>query len=265
MPYWCLGKIARALNAHEKAVKGSKIQLLGVSYKADIDDTRESPALKMIELLQEAGADVSYHDPRAGACSRPDRRTTRACGGRLRRDRHRALGHRLRRPRPAGATRRRPARTRPARTGRERQGLEAGSGSGTRARLLGPNLARNFGSLAELRWLCDLSPDLLESAARADPQARTTADFEELLADEEVDAVVIATPVVTHYESPSRRSRPGSTSSSRSPGPVERRGGGAGRARAGAGARPHAGYLPLTTALQRLKEVIDGGELGDVL
>ena len=63
MPYWCLGKIARALNAHEKAVKGAKIQLLGVSYKADIDDTRESPALKMIELLQEAEADVSYHDP----------------------------------------------------------------------------------------------------------------------------------------------------------------------------------------------------------
>jgi UDP-N-acetyl-D-glucosamine dehydrogenase len=63
MPYWCLGKIARALNSHEKALKGSKIQLLGVSYKANIDDTRESPALKMIELLQEAEADVSYHDP----------------------------------------------------------------------------------------------------------------------------------------------------------------------------------------------------------
>ncbi len=63
MPYWCLGKIARALNAHEKALKGSKIQILGVSYKADIEDTRESPALKLIELLQEAEADVSYHDP----------------------------------------------------------------------------------------------------------------------------------------------------------------------------------------------------------
>jgi len=63
MPYWCIGKIARALNAHEKALKGSKVQLLGVSYKADIDDTRESPALKMIELLQGAEADVSYHDP----------------------------------------------------------------------------------------------------------------------------------------------------------------------------------------------------------
>jgi UDP-N-acetyl-D-glucosamine dehydrogenase len=63
MPYWCLGKIARALNSHEKALKGSKVQIVGVSYKADIDDTRESPALKLIELLQEAEADVSYHDP----------------------------------------------------------------------------------------------------------------------------------------------------------------------------------------------------------
>jgi UDP-N-acetyl-D-glucosamine dehydrogenase len=63
MPYWCLGKVARALNANEKALKGSKVLILGVSYKADIEDTRESPALKMIELLQEAEADVSYHDP----------------------------------------------------------------------------------------------------------------------------------------------------------------------------------------------------------
>jgi UDP-N-acetyl-D-glucosamine dehydrogenase len=63
MPYWCVAKVARALNANEKALKGSRVQILGVSYKADIDDTRESPALKMIELLQEAEADVSYHDP----------------------------------------------------------------------------------------------------------------------------------------------------------------------------------------------------------
>ena len=63
MPWWCLGKITRALNSKEKALKGSKVQLLGVSYKADIDDTRESPALKLIELLQDEGAAVSYHDP----------------------------------------------------------------------------------------------------------------------------------------------------------------------------------------------------------
>jgi UDP-N-acetyl-D-glucosamine dehydrogenase len=63
MPWWCLGKITRALNADEKALKGSKVQIVGVSYKADIDDTRESPALKLIGLLHDEGADVSYHDP----------------------------------------------------------------------------------------------------------------------------------------------------------------------------------------------------------
>ena len=63
MPYWCLGKIVRALNDQALALKGSKVLLLGVAYKEDIDDTRESPALKLIELLQEQGGEVSYHDP----------------------------------------------------------------------------------------------------------------------------------------------------------------------------------------------------------
>jgi UDP-N-acetyl-D-glucosamine dehydrogenase len=63
MPYWCLGKIVRALNAHEKALKGSKLLLVGVAYKENSDDTRESPALKLIELLQGEGAEVAYHDP----------------------------------------------------------------------------------------------------------------------------------------------------------------------------------------------------------
>jgi predicted dehydrogenase len=64
----------------------------------------------------------------------------------------------------------------------------------------GPNLARNFGELADLRWLCDLSPDLLSEASIRHPQARTTTRFEEMLADPELDAIVIATPVVTHHE-----------------------------------------------------------------
>jgi UDP-N-acetyl-D-glucosamine dehydrogenase len=63
MPYFCLEKITRALNSQEKAVKGSHVHLVGVSYKADVGDLRESPALKLIELLREEGADVSYHDP----------------------------------------------------------------------------------------------------------------------------------------------------------------------------------------------------------
>ena len=63
----------------------------------------------------------------------------------------------------------------------------------------GPNLARNFEELADLRWLCDLSPDLRERFAGRYPRARVTASFEELLADPELDAVAIATPVPTHY------------------------------------------------------------------
>jgi UDP-N-acetyl-D-glucosamine dehydrogenase len=63
MPYWCAAKIVRALNSQAKPLKGSKVLLVGVSYKEDIGDMRESPALKMIELLREGGAEVSYHDP----------------------------------------------------------------------------------------------------------------------------------------------------------------------------------------------------------
>ena len=63
MPYFCLEKITRALNSQEKAVKGSRVHLVGVSYKADVGDLRESPALKLIELLREEGAEISYHDP----------------------------------------------------------------------------------------------------------------------------------------------------------------------------------------------------------
>jgi UDP-N-acetyl-D-glucosamine dehydrogenase len=62
MPYFCMEKITRALNSQEKSVKGSNVHLVGVSYKADVGDLRESPALKLIELLREEGAHVSYHD-----------------------------------------------------------------------------------------------------------------------------------------------------------------------------------------------------------
>ena len=63
MPYFCLEKITRALNSDEKSVKGSHVHLVGVSYKADVGDLRESPALKLVELLRDEGAEVSYHDP----------------------------------------------------------------------------------------------------------------------------------------------------------------------------------------------------------
>jgi UDP-N-acetyl-D-glucosamine dehydrogenase len=58
-----VGKVVGALNSQSKPLKGSRVLLLGVSYKEDLGDMRESPALKMIELLRQEGADVAYHDP----------------------------------------------------------------------------------------------------------------------------------------------------------------------------------------------------------
>jgi UDP-N-acetyl-D-glucosamine dehydrogenase len=63
MPYYCMDKIERALNDAHKPVRGSRVLLLGVSYKAGVGDIRESPALKIIQLLRKSGADVRYHDP----------------------------------------------------------------------------------------------------------------------------------------------------------------------------------------------------------
>jgi UDP-N-acetyl-D-glucosamine dehydrogenase len=63
MPYFCLEKAERALNDAGKPVRGSRVLVLGVSYKAGVGDIRESPALKILRLLRERGADVSYHDP----------------------------------------------------------------------------------------------------------------------------------------------------------------------------------------------------------
>jgi UDP-N-acetyl-D-glucosamine dehydrogenase len=63
MPYHVLSSVAGALNQHKKAVNGARVLVLGVAYKKDIDDLRESPALTIIELLQKDGAQVSYNDP----------------------------------------------------------------------------------------------------------------------------------------------------------------------------------------------------------
>jgi UDP-N-acetyl-D-glucosamine dehydrogenase len=64
MPYFCRSLISQALNhGASKSVSGAKILIIGVAYKPDIGDMRETPAEKLIHLLRNAGADVSYHDP----------------------------------------------------------------------------------------------------------------------------------------------------------------------------------------------------------
>ncbi|MCP4399832.1 MAG: nucleotide sugar dehydrogenase [bacterium] len=63
MPEYVVEKVVDALNNHQKSVKGSRILVLGIAYKRDIDDVRESPALDIIQILEKKGAELFYHDP----------------------------------------------------------------------------------------------------------------------------------------------------------------------------------------------------------
>ena len=131
----------------------------------------------------------------------------------------------------------------------------------------GPNLARNFDELAELAWICDADPDRLAAFAGRYPQATATSEFDEMLADDSLDAVVVATPVPTHYEL--ARKRAGCRQAR-----AGREAAGDARGRDGR-ARPVAAECDLVLmpghlllyhpGVQKLKELIDAGELGDVL
>ncbi len=73
MPEYVIGKLQEALNQRERPLKGSRILLLGLAYKRNVDDTRESPALELLELLASAGAEVGFHDPHVSAIPRTRR------------------------------------------------------------------------------------------------------------------------------------------------------------------------------------------------
>jgi predicted dehydrogenase len=131
----------------------------------------------------------------------------------------------------------------------------------------GPNLARNFDSLAELTWLCDLDETLLASLGARYPNARTTTDLDELLADDTLDAIVIATPVPTHYELARRVLEAGKHVFVEKPPAM--RADEMDELVALAADRDLVlmpGHLLLYhPAVVKLKELIDAGELGDVL
>jgi predicted dehydrogenase len=131
----------------------------------------------------------------------------------------------------------------------------------------GKNLARNFDELGDLAWLCDLDAGRSDELAQRHPSARMTADFDELLADDGLDAVVIATPVPTHYELARRSLEADKHVFVEKPaamrGPeveelaelAEQR-----------GRVLMPGHLLLYhPGVQKLKEIVDSGELGEVL
>jgi UDP-N-acetyl-D-glucosamine dehydrogenase len=63
MPHWVIGKLVDALNERGLALKGSRVLILGVAYKKNVDDMRESPSVELMEILRNKGADVNYSDP----------------------------------------------------------------------------------------------------------------------------------------------------------------------------------------------------------
>jgi predicted dehydrogenase len=130
----------------------------------------------------------------------------------------------------------------------------------------GPNLARNFAELAELAWLCDSDPERAELGARY-PQARFTSDFDEMLADDSLDAVVVATPVPTHYELARGALAAGKHVLVEKPPAMRGEEMDELVALAEQGERVLLpGHLLLYhPGVARLKEMIDGGELGEVL
>jgi predicted dehydrogenase len=131
----------------------------------------------------------------------------------------------------------------------------------------GKNLARNFADIAELAWLCDLDESQHEGLAQRYPQARLTAKLDDVLADDSVEAVVIATPVPTHYELARRALEAGKHVFVEKP-PAMR---GAELEELCELSEERAlvlmpGHLLLYhPGVKKLKEIVDSGELGDVL
>jgi predicted dehydrogenase len=131
----------------------------------------------------------------------------------------------------------------------------------------GPNLARNFDQLAELAWICDADPAHLETFAARYPQAQATGRYEDLLEDQTLEAVVVATPVPTHYELARRALGAGKHVLVEKPPAM--RGAEMDELVQLADARDLVcmpGHLLLYhPGVQKLKELVDGGALGDVL
>src|SRR5215471_14626289 len=131
----------------------------------------------------------------------------------------------------------------------------------------GKNLVRNFDELADLAWLCDTSEELRERFAGRYPRATLTADFDELLADDELEAVVIATPVPSHHELARRALEAGKHVFVEKP-PAMRREEMAELLELARGRNLvlMPGHLLLYhPGVQRLKQLVDSGELGEVL
>ena len=204
MPYFCRSVISQALNhGLRKSVSGSKILISGVAYKADIGDSRETPAEKLIELLRTAGAEVSYHDPHVpefdGMSSAELVPEDYDCVAIVTAHTSIDYAELVRRSNVVVDFKERDARARERRQGMEALGTDPVRVAQIGLGAWGQNLVRNLDALAELSWICETGDERRATFARRFPNAIATGSYEELLADPDLEAVVIATPVPTHY------------------------------------------------------------------
>ena len=130
----------------------------------------------------------------------------------------------------------------------------------------GPNLARNFSRVADLTWLCDSSPERLEQATASYPGTRATSSLDDLLEDDELDAVALATPVATHAELAERVLRAGKHCFVEKPlaRSVEDAESVVAAARDGGRVLMVGHLLEYHPGVQMLKDVIDSGDLGEI-
>ena len=213
MPYFCLREgRARAQRARQEPLRGAQVLVLGVAYKTDIDDTRESPALKLIELLRAEGADVELPRPaRAPSCASSASRSVPLDDARSRSSTASSSSPPTRRSTTRDLVERAPLvvdfrnATGPLGSA-ERQGRQAVTAP-VRIGVVGlgywgPNLARNIARCsAELAWCCDLvRPRTATRYAPQYPQARFTERLRRpARATPTLDAIAIATSVPTHH------------------------------------------------------------------
>ena len=271
MPYFCRSVISQALNhGLQRSVSGRedldpRRRVQGRHRRHARDARREAD-----RAAEDRRRRRQLPRPARPRVRRDDLIAPRAGGLRLRRDRHRALGDRLRRRRRARQGRRRLPQ-RHARPRGKWEGVEALSDPVRIAQVgLGPwgaNLVRNVDVLADLVWICDASEERREQFTRRFPNSLATGSFDEVLADPEVEAVVIATPVPTHYELAKQALEAGKHVFVEKP-PAMREAEMAelvelSEAR---GKVLMPGHLLLYhPGVRKLKELVDSGDLGDVL
>ncbi len=210
MPYYVVSCIMKALNTRGKSLDGAKVLVLGVTYKKDIGDIRESPSLKLVQLLQEEGAKISYNDPFIAriqfdhyslASVKVTEKSLSAADcvvlatDHCSYDLEKIVTH-AKLVFDARGTTKKLKHKNIIRLGDNEKWERISLSS---AGYWGKNLVRNFAQLGALHTICDTDPQELENLKVLYPWVNVATDYSQAFKNEEIKGVVIATPAMSHY------------------------------------------------------------------